>query len=149
MGDGTDTASKLLDPYPLTPAERGALVQLHDRSVQCRQIMMSYAARNAPQEAALFQDYIYRSDAIFGKLTSGELPVGMANKLSIENDRELQTDLAGASVGGTRREEVARERATDAMLQESEQIAASLPQPTTATPNCTWLGNILNCASVR
>ena len=36
------------------------------------------------------------SDEIFYKLTSGALPVGLANKLSIEIDRKLQVDLSSA-----------------------------------------------------
>ena len=40
--DGTDTADKLTDPKPLTPDERNALLQDHNRIVQCRQIIITH-----------------------------------------------------------------------------------------------------------
>jgi hypothetical protein len=46
-GDGTDTADKLSDPNPLTPAERNALVQVHNRAVQCRQFLDAYDSQYA------------------------------------------------------------------------------------------------------
>jgi len=155
MGNGTYTAAKLLDPYPLTPAERASLVQIHDRAVQCRQIIVAHAAQSAAWQSASLQEYIQRSDAIFYKLASGELPVGVANKLSIENDRKFQADLAGANfdagghVDGVRAEEAQRERATDALLEQSDQIAASLPRQARPTTNCAWSGNALNCTALR
>jgi len=37
--------------------------------------------------------YNQRGDAIYNKLMNGEISVGLANKLSIERDGTLQTDL--------------------------------------------------------
>lgn len=155
IGDGSDTAAKLLDSYPLTPAERGAFVQLHDRTAQCRQTVIAHADQSAPRQSGYLQEYIQRSDAIFYKLASGELPVGLANKLSIESDRKFQLDLSSAyydNVGrldGVRIAEAKRERATDALLEQSNQIAASQPPPRMPTTNCTWPGNTLNCTTLR
>jgi hypothetical protein len=96
-GDGTDTAAKLSDPKPLAPAERDALVQLHNRALQCRQIIISHDNRYAAWEAPIYQEFFERSDQIFYKLASGEIPVGLANKLSIESVGKLQVDLSKAT----------------------------------------------------
>jgi hypothetical protein len=40
--DSTDTADKLSDPKPLTPEERNALIQVHNRLEPCRQIIISH-----------------------------------------------------------------------------------------------------------
>ncbi len=154
MGDGTDTAAKLLDPYPLTPAERSALVQLHSRAVQCRQIIIAHADQYAAWQSPILQGYAQRSDEVFNKLASGEIPVGLANKLSIESDRKLQDELASGRaasghVEGVRTDQVRREQATDAVLAQSNQIAAAQPAPRMPTTYCSWLGNTLNCASLR
>jgi len=156
MGDGTDSAAKLLDPYPLTPTERAALVQLHSRAVQCRQIIIAHADQTAAWQSPYLQEYVERSDQVFDKLASGELPVGLANKLSIESDRKLQDDLSsghviadGGRVEGVRIEQAKREQSADALLEQSNQIAASQPGPRMPTTYCSWLGNTLNCASLR
>lgn len=155
MGDGTDTAAKLLDPYPLTPAEQAALVQLHNKAAQCRQIIIAHADQYAAWQSPFLQEYVQRSDEIFNKLASGELPVGLANKLSIESDRKLQADLAngrvdtGGHIDGVRTEDAKRAQAADALLEQSDQIAASQPAPRMPTTYCSWLGNTLNCASLR
>lgn len=147
MGDGSDTAAKLIDPNPLTPAERTALVQQHDRALQCRQIITAHDNKYAPWRVAAFEDYFQRSDEIFDKLASGQLPVGLGNKLSIESNGKLQADLSGGHPDAVRGEEAQRQRAAEAMLQASTQIAAYLPKA--STTNCTWLDNTLNCTSMR
>jgi hypothetical protein len=155
MGDGSDTTAKLLDPYPLTPTERAALIQLHGRAVQCRQIILADAEHNEAWQSPYLQDFVQRSDEIYQKLASGEVPVGIANKLSIENDRKLQADLAAGHVSerghidGIRREEARREQATDALLAESDQIASSQSASNAPRTYCSWLGNTLNCGSLR
>jgi len=155
MGDGTDTAAKLLDPYPLTPAERAALVQVHAKAVQCRDIIMARVDKNDVGQSAYLQDYVQRSDEIFNKLATGEIPVGMANKLSIESDRKLETALPSGRLNddghaaGVRAEDAKREQATEALLEQSRQIAAAQPEPRMPTTYCNWLGNTLNCASLR
>ncbi len=153
-GDGTDSAAKLLDPYPLTPAERAALVQMHGRAVQCRQIIMAHGDQSAAWQLPYLQQYAQRSDQVFDKLSTGELPVGLANKLSIESDRKLEFDLTSANiesghVEGVRTDQAKRQRNTEALLKQSSQIAASQPAPRTPTTYCSWLGDTLNCASLR
>ncbi|HML06689.1 MAG TPA: hypothetical protein VK430_00975 [Xanthobacteraceae bacterium] len=148
-GGENDTVAKLLDPNPLTPAERDALVQVHHRAVQCRQIIIAHADQYAAWQVPFFQDYAQRADAIYDRLASGELSVGLANKLSIENDRKLEADLASGHAYGVRTEEVERQRKTDAMLEESSQIAAAQSQPRMGAANCAWLGNTLDCTRMR
>jgi hypothetical protein len=53
LGDGTDGVAKLSDAKPLTPPEREALAQVHDRSAQCRQIVSQDKRYAAWQIAAL------------------------------------------------------------------------------------------------
>jgi hypothetical protein len=154
MGDGSDTAAKLLDPYPLTPAERAALAQLHSKAVQCRQIIIAHAEQYATWQTPILQGYVQRSDELFDKLSSGEIPVGLANKLSIESDRKLREELSSGHlevghIEGVRTDQARREQATDAVLAQSNQIAAAQPTPRMPTTYCSWLGNTLNCASLR
>jgi len=155
MGDGSDSSAKLLDPYPLTPAERAALVQLHNRAVQCRQIIFAHASQTAAWQVPYLQEYAVRSDQVFDKLASGELPVGMANKLSLESDRKFQDDLADARAmnntgrpEGVRLQEAQRQRATADLLEQSNQIAAAQTAPRMPSTYCTWQGNTLNCATL-
>jgi hypothetical protein len=157
MGDGTDSAAKLLDPYPLTPGERAAFVQLHSRAVQCRQIIMAHVDQSAAWQLPYLQRYAQRSDQLFDKLSSGELPVGLANKLSIESDRMLELDLASGPIdgvvdhatAGVRTDQARRERNADAVVEQSNRIVASQTSPRLPTTYCGWLGNTLNCASLR
>jgi hypothetical protein len=48
--DESDTAAKLSDPAPLTIDQRNALVQTHNRMVQCRQIIINHDNRFAAWE---------------------------------------------------------------------------------------------------
>jgi hypothetical protein len=84
--DGTDTADKLTDSKPLTPPERDALVQFKSHIEPCRQIII--------QHAPYWHEFFQRQDQIFSKLASGELPVGLANKLAIESNGQFQTDVS-------------------------------------------------------
>ena len=43
VGDGTDAASKLTDPLPLTQAERDALARYAASVLPCRQIVAAHA----------------------------------------------------------------------------------------------------------
>jgi hypothetical protein len=154
-GDGSDTAAKLSDPNPLTPAERNALVQVHNRAVQCRQLLDAhdgqYAAWATPYAQAMHQ----RTDQIFYKLASGELPVGVANKLYIESNGQFQVDLAKGHADAVRADEAERQRLAEAMIQSGALTTATKPQlqtpqaPRMTTTNCTWLGNNLNCTSMH
>jgi hypothetical protein len=159
MGDNSDSPAKLLDPYPLTPAERAALVQVHNKAVQCRQIIIAHAAQSASWQVPYLQEYASRSEQVFGKLESGELPVGMANTLSLESDRKLRDDLADARAlknalqntdhpEGVRTQEAQRQRTTEELLAQSSQIAAAQTAPRMPSTYCSWQGNNLNCATL-
>jgi len=159
MGDSTDSPAKLLDPYPLTPAERAALAQVHRRAVQCRQIIIAHASQSASWQVPYLEEYASRSEQVFGKLESGELPVGMANKLSLESDRKLREDLADARAlnnalnntghpEGVRLQEAQRQRTSEELLIQSSQIAAAQTAPRMPSTYCGWQGNTLNCANL-
>ena len=148
MDDGTDTAEKLSDPHPLTPTERNALVQAHAKWVQCRQIIINHDNQFAAWETQYWQELYQRDDQIFYKLASGEMPVGLANKLIIESNGKFQVDVSKGHADAVRVEEAQRQRAAEAMMQAGAQIAASQPQPQIHTTNCTWLGNTLNCTGM-
>jgi hypothetical protein len=146
QGNATDTAAKLSDPKPLTPTERNAFVQVHNRNVQCRQILLAYDNRYTAWETPYAQDFYQRNDQIFYKLASGELPVGVANKLYIESNGQFQADLSRGHAEAVRAEEAQQQQAAQALLQAS--IAAQAQNRTTTT-NCSWFGNTLNCTSMR
>lgn len=145
--DDTDTAAKLTDPSPLTSEQRNALVEIHNRTFQCRQIIIAHDDRYAAWEAPYWQEFFQRSDAIFSKLASGEIPVGVANKLAIESAGKFQVDVSRGHADAVRVEEAQRQRAAEALLQASAQVAASQPRPRMTMTNCTWVGNTLNCTS--
>jgi hypothetical protein len=146
-GNTSDTAAKLSDPKPLTPRERDALVVVHNKIQPCRQIVITSDNNYAAWETPYWQEYFQRSDEIFYKLASGDLPVGIANKLQIESTGKFQVDVSRGHADAVRVEEVQRQQAAQALLQASAQIAAS--QPRTTTTNCNWFGNTLNCTSTR
>jgi hypothetical protein len=147
QGDATDTAEKLSDPKPLTPAERDALVRVHPKMLDCRRIIIShdnvFAAWETPHWQALFQ----RSDQLFTKLASGELPVGVANKLIIESNGQFQVEQSRGQADQARFEEVQRQRTAEAMIQANATIAAN--QPRVTTTNCTWMGNSISCTGMH
>jgi hypothetical protein len=127
-GDGTDTAAKLSDPKPLTPDERNALVQVHNRAVQCRQFLLAYENQYAAWSTPYVQAMYQRSDQLFYKLASGELPVGLANKLEIESNGQFQAELAQGHADAVRADEAQRQRLAEAMLQ-GNALAAAQPRP--------------------
>jgi hypothetical protein len=145
--DDTDTAVKLSDPNPLTPAERNALVQVHNKVAPCRQIIISHDNQFAAWETPYWEDYFQRSDEIFYKLASGELPVGIANKMAIESQGKFQADVSRGHADAVQVAEVQRQQAAEAMMRAGAQLAASQPRMTTT--NCSWFGNTLNCTSMR
>jgi hypothetical protein len=149
MEDSSDAAEKLLDPNPLTPAEREAIVPFHTRAVQCRQIIITHASQRAAAGASFFQDYAKRSDAIFYKLANGQIPVGLANRLSIESDRKLLADLANGRANNISPEEAARQRSLEEMIEEGNRLAVSQAQTGAPAPTCTWLGTSLYCTNAR
>ena len=143
--DDSDTAAKLRDPEPLTKEEQKALVQVHNKTLKCREIAVSHDKRDAASETRYWQEYFQRSDAIFYRLASGEIPVGLANRLSIESNGKFQLDASRRHADAVRVEEAQRQRAAEAMMQAGARIAAS--QTKITTTNCAWLGNTLSCAT--
>jgi hypothetical protein len=75
--------------------------------------------------------------------------VGVANKLVIESNGKFQADVSQGHAEAVRFEEIQRQQAAQAMLQASAVMAAAQPRPTMTTTNCNWLGNQLNCTSLR
>jgi hypothetical protein len=148
-GDDSDTANKLSDAKPLLENERNALVQVHNKMRPCREIILAHDNRFAAWETPYWNELFERGDAIFYKLASGEMPVGMANKLSIESQGKFQTDVSKGHADAVRIEDAQRQRAAEIMLQSSAQILASQPRPQMTTTNCSWIGNNLNCTSFR
>jgi hypothetical protein len=147
--DDTDTAEKLVDAKPLTQNERNALVTLHRRILPCRQIVIEHDNRYAAWETPYWQEFFERSDAIFYKLASGEITVGLANKLSIDIVGKFQTDVSKGHAEAVREDDARRQAAAQTMLQASAQILASQSRPQLTTTNCFWVGNNLNCSSMR
>jgi hypothetical protein len=144
----TDTASKLSDPNPLTKQERDALVVLHNQLQPCRQIILTHDNQFAAWEVPYWQEYFQRSDEIFYKLASGEISVGLANRLAIESQGKFQTDVSRGHAQAVALAEIQQQRASEALLQASSQIAAQSQNRVTTT-NCLWMGNMLNCTSMR
>ena len=143
--DATDTAAKLTDPDPLPPTERDALVQVHNNIISCRQMIISDDSRSAAWKLPYWLDYFRRSDAIFDKLASGELPVGLANKLTIESNGKFQADVSRRHPDAVPAEEAQQQQAADALVQASAQITAPEPQSRLTAINCRWVANALSC----
>ena len=79
--DETDTDAKLADPKPLTKDERAALVRAYNKVQRCRQIIIAHDNQFAAWETPYWQELFQRGDAVFTKLASGEMAVGVANQL--------------------------------------------------------------------
>jgi hypothetical protein len=147
--DESDNAAKLTDPKALTKAEQDALVQNHNRLQRCRQIIIDHDNRYAAWETPYWQEAFQRGDAIFYKLASRELSVGLANKLLIESNGKFQTDVSKAHAEAVSVQEAQQQRASEMMLQAGAQIMASQPRTQVTTTNCSWIGNNLNCTGMR
>jgi hypothetical protein len=149
VGDDSDTADKLNDQKPLTKEERDALVQVHNRLQRCKQIIIAHVNQYEAWATPYWQELFQRNNAIFYKLVSGEISVGLANKLAIESTGKFQVDISIGHANAVSVEEARRQQAAQALLQASTQILASQPRPQTTTTNCSWLVNTLNCTSFR
>jgi hypothetical protein len=147
QGDDTDTAGKLSDPNPLTPQERDALVKLHPKIQECRQIIIAHDNVFAAWEAQHWQAYFQREDQVFYKLASGELPVGVANKLSIDSWNELKVEGSKGQADEVRFQQAQAAQRAAAAAQASAAMAASQPRMTTT--NCTWIGNSISCTGMH
>jgi hypothetical protein len=144
--DATDTEAKLSDPNPLTPTERDALVQVHNNIISCRQIIFSDDSRSAAWKLPYWLDYFHRSDAIFNKLASGELPIGLANKLTIESNGRFQADVSRRQADAVPVDEAQQQQAAEALMQASAQSASPEVQSRLTSMNCGWVANTLSCA---
>jgi hypothetical protein len=144
--DATDTADKLSDPNPLTPTERDALAQVHNDIISCRQTTISDNSRSEGWKLPYWLDYFKRSDAIFNKLASGELPIGLANKLTIESNGKFQADLSRRHPDAVPVNEAQQQQAAEALLQDGAQITAPNPQSRVSAIDCRWVANTLSCA---
>jgi hypothetical protein len=144
-----DTASKLSDPNPLTKKEQDALVLVHNQLQPCKQIILAHDNNFAAWETPYWQEYFQRSDEIFYKLASGEISVGVANRLAIESNGKFQTDVSRGHAQAVAVDEERQQRASEAMLQAGSQILAAQSQSRVTTTNCSWFGNTLNCTSMR
>jgi hypothetical protein len=142
IGDGTDTVEKLTDRKPLTKDEKNAFIRYQNKVLPCRQIVIAHDSRYAAWETPYWQEFFQRADLIRLKLISDEITVGEANKLSIESFGKFQVDMSKGQADATRVAQEQQQRAAEVML-------ASLPQTTTTNTHCSWIGNNLNCNSVR
>lgn len=141
----SDSASKLSDPKPLTKAEQDAFVQAHNKMMECRKLILDHDNKYVAWKVPYEQEYFQRSDTLFYKLASGEIPVGLANRLIIENRGKYQVDLARAHAEAVSIEEARRQQAADALIQAGTQMMAAGPNSHVSTTNCSWVGNNLNC----
>ena len=144
--DATDTADKLSDPNALTPTERDALAQVHNDIISCRQTIISDNSRSEAWKLPYWLDYFKRSDAIFNKLASGELPVGLANKLTIESNGRFQADVSRRQADAVPVDEAQQQQAAEALMQASAQSASPEVQSRLTSMNCGWVANTLSCA---
>src|SRR5215469_6073222 len=144
--DATDTADKLSDPNPLTPTERDSLGQVHNDIISCRQTIISDNSRSEAWKLPYWLDYFKRSDAIFNKLASGELPVGLANKLTIESNGRFQADVSRRQADAVPVDEAQQQQAAEALMQASAQSASPEVQSRLTSMNCGWVANTLSCA---
>jgi hypothetical protein len=100
-------------------------VRVHNKIRSCRDIVIAHDNRFAAWETPYWQEFFARSDAIIYKLASGEIPVGLANKLTIESIGRFQTEVSKGHAEAVRVEDAQRQRAAEVMLQSGAQILAS------------------------
>jgi hypothetical protein len=74
-------------------------------------------SRSAAWELSYWLDYFKRSDAIFDKLASGELPIGPANKLAIESNGKFQADVSRRHPDAVPVDEAQQQQAAEALMQ--------------------------------
>ena len=147
--DDSDNASKLSDSKPLTKAEQDALVQEHTKMQECRKVILEHDNKYVAWKVPYEQEFYQRADVLFYKLASGEIPVGLANRLIIENRGKYQVDLARAHAEAVSIEEARRQRTSEALIQAGTQMMATSSQSHVSTTNCSWVGNNLNCFTSR
>jgi hypothetical protein len=122
------------------------LSQVHNNIISCRQTIISDNSRSEAWKLPYWLDYFKRSDAIFNKLASSELPIGLANKLTIESNGKFQADLSRRHPDAVPVDEAQQQQAAEALLQASAQITAPDPQSRLSAIDCRWVANTLSCA---
>ena len=108
-------------------------------------MIISDDSRSAAWELPYWLDYFQRSDAVFNKLASGELPVGLANKLTIESNGKFQVDVSRRHTDAVSVDEAQQQQSAEALMQASAQITAPQPQSRLTSINCRWVANTLSC----
>jgi len=169
-GDGRDTIDKLRDTTTLLPEQKSALVQFHNDLQQCRQMMAAATSQSNTRQTVYREEFFTRGDAIYYKLVNDQIPVGLANKLTIQSNAKLQSEIMRDDPRALRPEEIQQQRNAESMLAAAEQMAMAQPPPPPpakrkgkqkpptpeeleqqrlATTTCTWLGNTLDCTTPR
>jgi hypothetical protein len=108
-------------------------------------MIISDDSRSAAWERPYWLDYFQRSDAIFNKLASRELPVGLANKLTIESNGKFQADVSRGHANAVPVDEAQQQQSAEALMQSSAQITTSQPHSRLTATNCRWVANTLSC----
>jgi hypothetical protein len=99
-------------------------------------MIISDDSRSTAWRLPYWLDYFKRSDAIFDKLASGEIPVGLANKLTIESNGKFQADVSRRHPDAVPIDEAQQQQAAEALVQASAQITAPEPQSKLTAINC-------------
>ena len=117
VGDGTDSASKLTDPLPLTQAERDALARYTASVLPCRQIVAEHHGTDAVGAMPASQTFWARTDEIRTKLEAGEIAVGAANRLQMRAWEDFRIAQAQAKSAVADEIDARRQAAATAVLQ--------------------------------
>ena len=117
VGDGTDSASKLTDPLPLTQTERAALARYTASVLPCRQIVAEHDGTDSVGAMPAAQTFWARTDEIRTKLEAGEIAVGAANRLQMQAWEDFR--IAQAQAKSTVADEIdaRRQAAATTLLQ--------------------------------
>ena len=117
VGDGTDSASKLTDPLPLTQTERDALARFTASVLPCRQIVAEHDGTDSVGAMPAAQTFWARTDEIRTKLEAGEIAVGAANRLQMQAWEDFRIAQAQAKSAVADEIDARRQAAATALLQ--------------------------------
>lgn len=117
VGDGTDSASKLTDPLPLTQAERDALARYTASVLPCRQIVAEHDGTDSVGAMPASQTFWARTDQIRSKLQAGEIAVGVANRLQMQAWEDFRIAQAQAKSAVAEQIDARRQAAATALSQ--------------------------------
>ena len=104
VGDGTDLASKLTDPLPLTQAERDALARYTASVLPCRQIVAEHDGTDSVGAMPAAQTFWARTDEIRTKLRGGRDRSWCCESSSDAGVGRLQDRAGPSQVHGRQRE---------------------------------------------